>query len=98
MHYVLIYQVADDYLERRGLFREKHLKLAWNYAERGELILGGAVGEPIDRAHLVFNVDSKAAVEAFVQADPYVQNGLIKSHQIMPWHTVVGDLAANPTR
>lgn len=98
MHYVLIYQVAEDYLERRGLFREEHLTLAWDFAERGELILGGAVGDPIDRAHLVFNVDSTEAIETFVKADPYVQNGLIESYQIMPWHTVIGDLATNPTR
>lgn len=98
MHFVLIYKVADDYLERRGHYRDAHLKLGWEAAERGELVLGGAVGDPIDRAHLVFNVDSSAVVEAFAKADPYVKNGLIKDYQILPWHTVIGELATQPTR
>lgn len=98
MHFVLIYEVADDYLERRGQYRDEHLKLGWQAAERGELVLGGAVGDPIDRAHLVFDVDTPAEVEAFAKADPYVKNGLIKRYHIMPWHTVIGDLATQPTR
>ena len=35
MHYLLIYDVSSDYLERRAEFRGAHLKLAWAAAERG---------------------------------------------------------------
>ncbi|PTC00714.1 hypothetical protein C9975_06010 [Thalassospira xiamenensis] len=98
MHYILEYQVSTDYLERRAEFREEHLKLGWAAAARGELVLGGAVGEPIDRAHLLFDVNDPARVRAFAEADPYVKNGLVVDYKIMPWHTVIGDLATNPVR
>lgn len=97
-HYLLIYDLADDYLDRRGEFRGVHLNLAWAAHQRGELVLGGALAEPADRAILMFKGDSPQVAEAFAKADPYVLNGLIKSWSVRPWMTVVGDTAANPVR
>ena len=34
---------------------------------------------------------SKEDIEAFVKADPYVQNGLVPSHTIRPYMVVAGD-------
>jgi uncharacterized protein YciI len=79
VHYLLIYETAPDYLERRAAFRDEHLRLAWQAHERGELVLGGALAEPVDGAVLLFQGDSPAAAQAFVAADPYVRHGLIKS-------------------
>lgn len=98
MHYLLIYDVADDYLERRAAFRAQHLALAWAAHERGELLLGGALADPVDGAVLLFTGDSPAAAEAFVAADPYVRNGLVKRWRVRPWTTVVGAGAASPVR
>jgi hypothetical protein len=39
MHYLLFYEVDDGYLTRRAEFRNVHLKLGWEAAERGELVL-----------------------------------------------------------
>ncbi|SNY44537.1 hypothetical protein SAMN06297280_0748 [Arsukibacterium tuosuense] len=97
-HYLLIYHTAADYLQRRAEFRPAHLALAWQSAERGELLLGGAVGEPADSALLLFRCDSADIPTAFAKADPYVVNGLVKSWQVKPWHTVVGEGAANPVK
>jgi uncharacterized protein YciI len=90
MHYALVYDLVDDYIERRGPLREQHLSLARAAAERGELVLGGALAEPSDHALLVWDVDDVSVVQRFVDADPYVANGLVKSHQIRPWTVVVG--------
>ncbi len=98
MHYLLSYQLADDYLARRAEFRSSHLALAWRAVEQGELILGGAVGEPVESALLLFNVDDIAKVDAFAKADPYVIQGLVTSYRILPWHTVAGESAATPVR
>ena len=97
-HYLLIYDLADDYLTRRGEFRGAHLKLAWSAHERGELVLGGALGEPVDRAILMFKGQSPRVAEDFAKSDPYVANGLIKSWTVRPWLTVIGGLAANPVK
>lgn len=89
-HYLLMYELSPDYLERRPLFREAHLGLAWAAVGRGELELGGAVGDPVDLAILLFRGDSPAAAEAFAAADPYVRNGLVKHWRVREWTTVIG--------
>jgi uncharacterized protein YciI len=96
-HWALLYDLAPDYLERRAAFREGHLALAWAASERGELVLGGALA-PADTALLVFRGPSSDVAEAFARADPYVLNGLVRSHRVREWVTVVGDTAATPIR
>ena len=98
MHYLLFYEAAPDYLERRAAFRAEHLALGWAAQERGELILGGAFANPVDGAVLLFRGDSPAVAERFAAADPYVANGLVKRWYVREWTTVVGDLAATPIR
>ena len=95
MHYVLIYELAPDYLERRGPFRNDHLKLAW--AAQG-IVLAGALADPVDRALFLFEGDSPDAAKRFASVDPYVVNGLVKRWEVRPWTTVVGKMAANPVR
>jgi len=90
MHYLLMYDVADDYVERRAAFRSAHLELGRQAVERGELVLGGALADPIDTAVLLFRGSSPAAAEAFAMADPYVLNGLVKKWRVRPWTTVIG--------
>ena len=97
-HYLLFYDVVPDYLTRRGEFRDEHLRKAWALAERGELVLGGALAEPADGVVLLFRGDSPAAAEAFAKDDPYVRNGLVTRWHVRPWTTVVGDGAAAPVR
>jgi uncharacterized protein len=98
VHYLLIYDVSDDYLERRPEFRGAHLKHAWAAAERGELLLAGALADPVDTAMLLFEADSPAVAESFARADPYVLNGLVQQWRVRPWTTVVGERASNPVR
>lgn len=96
MHWLLRYTTAPDYLERRGTYRDEHLALAWASVEAGDLLLGGAVGDPPESALLLFA--SEVAARAFAQADPYVANGLVTRWDVQPWNTVVGNEAANPVR
>jgi uncharacterized protein YciI len=98
VHYLLIYELAPDYLERRGEFRDEHLQLAWDAQERGEIVIAGALADPSDQAILLFSGDSPAAAERFAEADPYVARGLVKSWRVRQWNTVVGKDASNPVR
>lgn len=72
MHYLLFYDLVDDYLKRRPAFREAHLAHARRAVERGELVLGGALADPSDGAVLLFRGDSPVVAEHFAAADPYV--------------------------
>ncbi|WP_168793810.1 YciI-like protein [Paraburkholderia aromaticivorans] len=98
MHYLLMYELVSDYLERRAAYRDEHLKLAWAATARGELLLAGALAEPTDAAMLLFQGDSAAAAEAFAKADPYVLAGLVTRWRVREWSTVVGEGAAKPVR
>ena len=98
MHYLLFYDVADDYLERRATFRSAHLEKAWAASARGELVLGGALANPVDGAVLLFRGDSPEVAERFARVDPYVTSGLVKRWHVREWTTVAGDGAATPVR
>ena len=95
-HFLLFYEVANDYLERRPQFRGAHLKHAEAAVARGELVLGGALQDPIDTAVLLFSGPDKSVATRFAEEDPYVTNGLVKSWRVRPWTTVVGPTAATP--
>jgi uncharacterized protein YciI len=97
MHIILFYEVGDDYVERRGPFRAEHLGLIQQAADRGELVMAGALADPADGAVLVFRGPTADAAEAFAKADPYVKNGLVKKWRVRHWNTVLGDGAKFPT-
>jgi uncharacterized protein YciI len=50
----------------------------------------GAAGDPVEGAVFIFKNISKDDIEAFVKADPYVQNGLVPNYSIKPYAVVVG--------
>jgi hypothetical protein len=95
MHYLLFYEVVEGYAERRMPFRGAHLAHAKAAVARGELVLGGALAHPPDKAIILFQGDSPAAAEAFARADPYVQNGLVERWYVREWTTVVGPAASH---
>ena len=96
MHYLMFYDVVDDYAEKRMPFRAAHIAYARNAVARGDLVLGGALASPADGAVLVFRGSSPAVAEAFAAADPYVVNGVVRKWRVREWTTVVGALAESP--
>jgi hypothetical protein len=98
MHYLLFYEVGEDYASRRAEFRDAHLEKAWGASARGELVLGGALENPVDGAVLLFQGDSPEVAEKFARADPYVTSGTVKRWHVREWMTVAGEDAAKPIR
>lgn len=96
MHYLLIYDVVDDYVTRRAPLRGAHIAHARAAEARGDLVLAGALANPPDSAIFLFRGDSPAAAEAFARADPYVTNGLVRQWRVREWTTVVGRDAQVP--
>jgi uncharacterized protein len=90
MYYMLLYDVVDNFIERRAVFRDAHLKLVREAHERGELWLAGALVDPVDGAALVFTTEDRSAAERFAQNDPYVKGGLVKQWKVRKWNVVVG--------
>ena len=94
MHYLLMYDVVDNYVTARTAFRKVHLLHAQAAHQRGELILGGALASPVDGAVLIFKGDSPKVAVDFATNDPYVINGLVTRWRVREWTTVVGDDAS----
>lgn len=91
-HYLLIYDYAPDYMDKRAAVRPAHLELARASAARDELQLGGAVpsGDP-PFGLLLFKAESAQVAEDFARADPYTTQGVVTSWRVHEWITVVGE-------
>ena len=96
MHYLLFYEVVDDYVNRRVPFRAAHIALAQAAAARGELVLGGALANPPDGSVLLFRGSSPSVAESFARHDPYVTSGIVTTWRVREWTTVVGPGAEVP--
>ncbi len=97
-HFILFYDVGPEYMDKRPLYRNAHLEKAWAAHARGELVLGGALNDPVDGAVLLFRADSPQVASDFAKSDPYVVNGLVKAWRVREWSTVVGEGASSPIR
>ena len=97
MDYLLFYEYVPDVLERRAPLRDEHLARAWQAHARGELVLAGALANPLDGAVFHFRCAAADIVESFAEADPYVRGGIVTRWHVREWATVVGDAAGTPT-
>jgi uncharacterized protein YciI len=94
-YFALFYHVVEDFLNRRMAVREEHLKLVRDAHERGEIVMGGALGDPVDRAMIIFRVEDRSMVEDFARNDPYVTRGLVQRWEVQPWNVVIGGKAGS---
>lgn len=85
---ILFYDYVDDIVERRPPHRPAHLGHVSAYKTDGRVVAGGALGDPPHGAAIVFTVETEDEVRAFVEADPYVIEGLVTSWRVEPWTVV----------
>jgi uncharacterized protein len=91
-HFLLIYNYAPDWMDKRGAVRPAHLELARASVARDELQLGGAVpGDESPFGLLLFKSETAAVAEDFARADPYTNAGVVSSWRVREWITVVGE-------
>jgi uncharacterized protein YciI len=94
-YFALLYDVVDQFTERRAPFREAHLRLVRAAHARAEIFMAGAIGEPPEGALLVFRGDTAAVAEDFARNDPYVLEHVVTHWRALPWHVVVEPPAAS---
>jgi uncharacterized protein len=90
MYYILFYKTVDNYVERRAPFRNLHLEYADTAFQRGDLVMAGALADPVDSAILIFKGENASAAEDFAKNDPYVINNMIIEWSVRPWNVVIG--------
>ncbi len=75
-----------DILEKRGPYREAHLAGAAAQVKAGNMLMAGAFLDPTDGAAFVFTpAATRAGIDAFVAADPYITAGLVVEHKCVQW-------------
>ena len=92
--HLLLYHYVEDVEEARQPFRAGHIAAARAAANRGDLLMGGALADPIDGGVLVFS--GSAAAEDFAESDPYVINEVVTHWTVREWSVVVGALELPP--
>lgn len=90
-YFALLYDVVEGFTARRAPYRGEHLRLVQEAYQRGEIVLAGALGNPPDRALLIFRASDPSLPDAFARHDPYVSHGLVTRWEIQPWAVVVGN-------
>jgi uncharacterized protein YciI len=92
VYYLLLYDVVDQFTERRAPYRDAHLKSARTAADNGELLLAGAFADPVDDAVFVFKAADQSVAERFAANDPYVAAKLVTTKRtVRKWTVMVGD-------
>ena len=86
--HLLIYDYVEDIAERRGPYRDGHLANIGLEQAAGRISMAGAIGDPIVGGAMAWQNATADQIEAFVQADPYLEAGLIASYRIEPWSLV----------
>jgi len=88
MHHILFYEYVKDVSERRGPYREAHLAHIRAEQDAGRIVMAGALGDPPHGAAIVFHDVSPEEIEAFADADPYGQAGLVLARRTERWSVV----------
>jgi uncharacterized protein YciI len=97
MHYLLFYEKAADHAHREPPHMAAHRAHVFAAVDRGELVLGGPLGDPVDGSNvLLFRADSPEVAKLFAAADPFVTHGIVTRWHVRTWDTVVGKDSAHP--
>lgn len=76
-------------MELRAPHRKAHLDLVSLSMNSGDILMGGALADPPDKAVIIWKTDNISTVEEFVKNDPYYINGVVTSYTIRPWVVVI---------
>jgi uncharacterized protein len=88
MKYVVLYESADDVASRAPAHFPAHRQHLDDFHGRGELLMVGTFGDPQTQGSMAI-FPSREAAESFVDGDPFVLNGVVKSYEIREWNEIL---------
>jgi uncharacterized protein len=91
---VIGWDAADDgALERRAKTRPSHMNSIQAHVERGSILVGGALLNDDDQmigSIIIADFPSRADLDAWIEADPYVTEGVWDRIEVQPFRAAVG--------
>jgi uncharacterized protein YciI len=88
MKYVVLYESADDVASRAQAHFPAHRQRLDDFHRRGVLLMVGVFGDPQTQGSMAI-FSTRDAAESFVDGDPFVLNGVIKSYEIREWNEIL---------
>ena len=88
--FVLLYESADDVLEKAPAHFPAHSERADEFHTRGTLLMVGTFADPQEQGAMAIFTTREAA-EEFVAGDPFVLNGVVRRWEIREWHEALAD-------
>lgn len=83
--FVVFYESADEVRSKAPAHFAAHRARWKEFAERGELLMIGTFANPQEQGSMgIFT--TREAAEAFVNSDPFVLNGVVRSYEIREWN------------
>lgn len=82
--YVLLYESADDVLDKAPAHYPAHSARLDAFHRDGTLLMVGPFGDPQGEGSMAI-FTSRAAAEEFVADDPFVLNGVVSGWEIREW-------------
>ena len=88
--FVVLYESADDVLEKAPVHFAAHSERADEFHARGTLLMVGTFADPREQGAMAIFTTREAA-EEFVAGDPFVLNGVVRRWEIREWNEVLAD-------
>jgi uncharacterized protein len=86
--YVVLYEPADDVLERAPEYMPAHSARIREFHERGDILMVGTFGDPRREGSMAI-FPTREAADAFVAGDPFVVHGLVRRWELRQWNEVL---------
>lgn len=86
--YVVLYESADNVLEKAPAHYPAHSERVDAFHARGTLLLTGTFADPQEFGSMAI-FTAREAAEEFIAGDPFVLNGVVRSWEIREWNEVL---------
>jgi uncharacterized protein YciI len=80
----MFYEAVDDFRDKAMANFAEHQAWFMTFAERGELLMIGPMMDGSGDAMGIFT--TREAADAFVAGDPFVREGIVRTHTIREWN------------
>jgi uncharacterized protein YciI len=88
MKAVVLYESAEDVMTKAPLHYAAHSARIQEFHARGEVLMIGTFADPQTEGSMAI-FTTRAAAQAFVDDDPFVLNGVVRSWQIREWNEIL---------
>jgi uncharacterized protein YciI len=88
MKYVVFYESGPDVLTLAPQHFPAHQARLRDFHERGELLMVGTFGDPVAEGSMAIFATREGA-EEFVEEDPFVLHGVVRSWTLREWNEIL---------